>query len=136
MVWWALRSLEWIQSTTFQYPRPITQSTEVPTNEVESDDSYCVLAGAGGLSVLRRGESHAIENSAIPAGAIRAAIHLGGPSWLGAGVDGLVVVDVDQLCVSDRLEIPSVVSIAAATGARRIAAAGRQAQFMCATFQT
>ena len=105
-------------------PGPISaQSTEAQTDEVESDDGYCVLAGAGGLSVLRRGELHAIENSTIPTGAVRAAVHLGGPAWLGAGVNGLVVVDVDRLCVSDRLEIPSVVSIAAAAGARRIAAA-------------
>ena len=30
------------------------------------------------FSVLRRGELHAIENSAIPTGAVRAAVHLGG----------------------------------------------------------
>ena len=59
----------------------------------------------------------------IDTGPLRTAVHLGGPIWLGGGADGLVVVDIDLDCIDERVELPGVVSLAAAPSAGRVAAA-------------
>jgi len=76
--------------------------------------SYCVMAGAGGLSVVRPERSGVTVPLRIRTGPLRVVAQLDGPMWLGGGADGLVVADVERGCVEQRIDLPGVVSLAVA----------------------
>lgn len=84
---------------------------------------HVVVAGREGVSIVHANAEHLEQPTVIATGPVRALVHLGGTIWLAGGTDGLVVVDVALGCVDQRVELPSVVALAAAPAAGRVAAA-------------
>ncbi|MEL6891419.1 MAG: hypothetical protein AAFP84_07475 [Actinomycetota bacterium] len=84
---------------------------------------HVVIAGHGGVSVMHADAQRIDEPTVIHCGPVRVLAHLGGAIWLAGGTDGLVVVDVALGCVDQRVELPSVVALAAAPAAGRVVAA-------------
>ncbi|MFK8024303.1 MAG: hypothetical protein AB8G26_10120 [Ilumatobacter sp.] len=97
-----------------------------PTNGPDSHvarEHHCVVVGATGLTTISADPRRIGRPTTIDTGPLRTAVHLGGSVWLGGGRDGLVVVDVALGCIDQRVEHPSIVSLAAAPSVGRVAAA-------------
>lgn len=94
----------------------------------EADDTiacrqHVVVAGRAGVSVVHANSRQIEPPTVISTGPIRSLVHLGGSIWLAGGSAGLVVVDVALGCVDQRVDLPSIVALASAPAAGRVAAA-------------